>query len=162
MNCEDRLLGRLLVEMFQSEQSACEHPTKEARRLAGSPPAEALRAVSSHASRVLPELRALAKREGFGGRRGGRLIGTLFSFVREIATDPILSQEKSYRATLLGIQHGVDCGLLAAAAARAGQREALVAFFERWLEERTQLLAACRQQVPWFAQHGELALRKAF
>ena len=55
-------LNLLVHELFQTEQSAVEHPRIEADRLGDVPPALALREVSVHAARALAELPSLMRR----------------------------------------------------------------------------------------------------
>lgn len=155
----ESLLAALLTEMAQTEKSAVEHPRKEAARIgAGEPPARALLAVAEHAQKRLAEL------ERFAGPRRSRIgeaIGTTFSALRRAIADRLLSKEKSYRGTLIGLQHGVDCALLTRAVASACRQRELVDFLGDWLEERQPLVARCRRQVTWFASHPELARERA-
>jgi len=148
-------LERLLTEMLQPEQSASEHPRKEAERLgAEQPPALALLAVAEHAQRWLPELRGLCAKPP---TRLGEAIGSTFSAVRDAVTDRFLSHEKSYRGTLLGLQHGIGCAVLTRAVAGTRRRLEVVSHCDRWLDERRPLVDACERQLPWFATHVELA-----
>jgi hypothetical protein len=151
------LLHGLLTEMAQTEQSAVAHPRKEAARLdRGATPALAMLAVAGHAERVLVEV------ERLGGRpRLGKLLGTMLSTVRDAISDRMISRELSYRGTLIGLQHGLDCAVLTKAAAGACGRTDVVDFCERWLEERRPLVSECREAVTWFADHPALALQRA-
>jgi hypothetical protein len=158
---EEQLLARLFVEMFQTEKSAVEHPPKEAARLGSGTPGRALLATARHAERALAALTALAEREGFERRKFGMAIGKTFSVMRSLLADRLLSQEKSYRGTVLGLQHGLDCAALTAAVAHASGRNEVAKFFERWLEERRPLVAECQRQAAWFAQHSAFAMKKA-
>jgi hypothetical protein len=155
---EDELLDTLLTEMAQTERSAVEHPRKEAARFAGgAPPVLALLAVADHAERALVEIERFP--DGSSGL--GEAIGRTFSAVRDAVADRLVSREKSYRGTLLGLQHGVDCALLVRAVADAGGRADVVAFLDRWLAERQPLVAACRGALEWFAHNPDLALERA-
>lgn len=154
----DELLSRLVIEVFQTEESAKEHPRKEAERLGETPPGAAMLAVSAHAARALAELGAIAEGLGYHRKEGvGVTIGKTFSLVREAVVDRMLSQEKNYRGTLLGMQHGVDLFVLVEAAARRAGKTQLALFCARWLEERRPLVEAARAQVPWFAEHVDQA-----
>ncbi|HEU4430960.1 MAG TPA: hypothetical protein VFT98_19530 [Myxococcota bacterium] len=156
---EGDLLERLLAEMLQTEQSASEHPRKEAERLgAEQPPAAALLAVADHAERGLPELRAFCAATP---SRLGEMIGGTFSAVRDAVTDRFLGAEKSYRGTLLGLQHGIGCAVLTRAVAGTRRRTEVVEFCDRWLDERRPLVDACERQIPWFATHVEQATDRA-
>lgn len=153
----DDLLPRLVVEMFQTEESAKEHPRKEAERLEGTPPGAAMLRVSAHAERSLAELERVTRELGYERRGLGVAIGKTFSLVREAVVDRIMSQEKNYRGTLLGMQHGVDLFTLVEAAARRAGKTPLAEFCARWLAERTPLVEAARKEIPWFAANPEEA-----
>lgn len=156
-----RLLERLLIELFQTEQSAVDHPTLEAERLGDVPPARALRAVAEHATESLARLRAGAERHEFERESLGQRIGDLFSAMRDLFADRLLDREKTYRATLLGVHHGVDLVTLLAPLARAQGRTELAAWCERWLRERPPLLAQMSAELAWFAENPERALEDA-
>lgn len=156
----NELLARLVIEMFQTEESAKEHPRKEAERLAGTPPGEAMMAVSRHAEIALRELEGICDQLGYASERKGmgKAIGKTFSLIREAVTDRVMNQEKNYRGTLLGMQHGVDLFVLAEALARRAGKTSLALFCARWLEERRPLVDAARAQIAWFAEHVERAV----
>jgi hypothetical protein len=156
---EADLLDALLIEMAQTERSAKEHPRKEANRLGvDEPPARALLAVADHAERRLPELERLV-----GSTRSsiGEAIGNTFSVLREALADRLVSKEKSYRGTLIGLHHGVDCALLTRAVASVCERPELVRLLTVWLEEREPLVARCQREVEWFAAHADVARERA-
>lgn len=155
----NELLARLVIEMFQAEASAKEHPGKEAERLSGTPPGDAMAALSRHAAIALTELEGIADQLGYARERKGvgEAIGKTFSVVREAVTDRVMSPEKNYRATLLGAQHGVDLFVLAEATARRAGKTSLALFCARWLDERRPLVEAVRARLPWFAEHVERA-----
>lgn len=157
------LLDRLMVELFQTEQSAREHPQVEAQRLGDVAPARALRAVTEHASRALSELEALARDEGFSPPQPGvgRTIGQLFSLARRAVFDRMIDREKTYRGTLLGMRHGVDLVILVGAVARCEGRHRVAAFCDRWLETRVPLVDHVAAQLAWFAEHPRSALAGA-
>lgn len=158
---DDALLGRLFVELFQTEESARKHPRVEAERLGDTPPGRAMRAVAGHAVRVLPELRRLAEAEGLGTRSAGSWIGDAFSLARRIAFDRMLDREKSYRGTLLGLYHGIDVVRLLRAAARAHGRDRIASFCDAWLDERIGLIEAAGRQLDWFGAHPALAVESS-
>jgi hypothetical protein len=158
---DGELLPGLFMELFQTEESAREHPRIEAERLGGSPPGRAVRAVAAHAERVLPELERLAAAEGLATNSFGKWIGDTFSSFRRRAFDQILGREKSYRSTLIGLHHGIDVVRLLRSAARAAGRARIEAFCEGWLAERTPLVAECAKQLDWFGEHPHLALEPA-
>jgi hypothetical protein len=158
---DDGLLGRLFVELFQTEESARKHPRIEGERLGDSPPGRAMRAVSVHAARVLPELRRLAEAEGLGTHSVGSWIGDAFSFARRLAFDRMLDREKSYRGTLIGMYHGVDVVRLVRAAARARGRDRISTFCDAWLDERIPLIEAAGRQLDWFGAHPAIAVESS-
>jgi hypothetical protein len=153
------LLSRLIVEAFQTEESAKEHPRKEADRLGDCPPAARMREIAAHAEVSLVELSGMADELGYKKQGVGAAIGKTFSMVREAVTDRVMSQEKNYRGTLLGLQHGVDLmTLIEAAARRAGEQHATLAqWCGRWIEARRGLVEAARREIPWFAAHLDRA-----
>jgi hypothetical protein len=156
---ETELLQHLLTEMVQTEESAREHPRKEAARfVAGDPPAVAMLAVAEHAERALPALERLT---GPPSRGLGKAIGSTFSAVRDLLGDRLISREKSYRGTLLGLHHGIDCALLTQAVAWACGRTDVVAFCTDWVDQRRPLVARCQREMTWFAAHPDLAAQKA-
>ena len=104
----------------------------------------------------LPRLPLLKK----GRRRSlGQAIGKLFSIGRDAVMDKVLTSERSYRGTLLGLRHGVDLvQLMEAAAVRAGDEE-LRSLFEQWLKQRTPLVEVVANELRWFAERPEQAKR---
>jgi hypothetical protein len=161
-NSEDRdLLVRIFVELFQTEESARTHARAEADRLGGSPPGRALRAVADHADGVLRGLEQLARIEGLATSSLGTWIGDLLSSFRKRASDQILGREKSYRATLAGLHHGVDVVRLLRSAARTAGRGRIEQFCGEWLAERCPLVAACTDQLDWFGDRPRIALEPA-
>jgi hypothetical protein len=155
---EDALLSTLLTEMIQAETSAKEHPRKEAARLAGEPPAFAMLAVSNHAERAVRDLERLSRN---GTRSIGQTIGEAFSTVRDAVIDRLTSSEKSYRATLLGLHHGIDCATLTRAVASECGESELALFLSEWLRERRLLMYECEDQLRWFARHPRRATERA-
>lgn len=157
-----RLIKNLLPEACQTEQSAKTHCASEANRLGGAPPAAPMRDTSVHAARMLRELETLARARGVNAGRGaGRAIGRLFSAMRKISSDLVGSAEKSYRATILGMQHGRGLFLLLEDAAIASGDQELADFCGRWLTERDPIVARAEQELSWFADHPEVALTRA-
>lgn len=161
MISQEDLIARLVVEFFQTEESAIKHPRVEAERLGGSPPGQAMSALANHADRVLPELKRLAEEEGYENSSVGILIGDAFSWARRLLADRILDREKSYRGTLIGLYHGIELVRLLEAAACTAGCERLAAFCKGWLAERTPLFDAARKELTWFGAHPHLALQAA-
>ncbi|AKF03997.1 hypothetical protein [Sandaracinus amylolyticus] len=159
LNPHRALLTSLFHELFQTERSAEIHPPLEAARLGNSAPARALRAVSSHAASVRPELPELARRRGLPVSRTGKRIGDSFSWVRRHFTDGVMESERSYRATLLGIRHGVDLVKLIRSAAEAADDRDLVSWCTEWLSVREPLVEEVCAQLAWFGWHPESAIQ---
>lgn len=154
---EHAFLSNLMRELFQTEQSAKTHSLVEAKRLGDIPPAHALRDVSAHAALILEELPALAKGRNLPVSVGGRATGVMFSVVRDHLADALLSSEKSYRGTLLGMHHGIGLVGLIQHVAIADGDPLLAAWCARWLETRKPLVEAATQATAWFAAHPERA-----
>jgi hypothetical protein len=155
------MVATLLPELFQTEESAILHPTREAKRLGECPPATAMLAVARHAREALPKFRKLAEARGREAAEAGTTIGRVFSAVREFGVDLFLSSEKSYRGTLLGMRHGVGVVMLLGHAATVARDEELSDFCVEWLARRTQLIEDAEHELLWFAQHPEAASSRA-
>ncbi|MBL9105423.1 MAG: hypothetical protein JNL82_31085 [Myxococcales bacterium] len=146
-------LTLLTQELCQTEQSAREHPIVEARRLGDVPPAWALRAVAEHATAAHAGLQRLTARPDRPDGVIGRTIGHAFSVLRDHFADVLLSSEKSYRATLLGMRHGVDLTELVRSLAATTGDDDLVAWCDAWLDRRRPLVEAAARELAWFAAH---------
>lgn len=156
------LISSLLVEAFQAEESAASHCGREADRLGSAPPGLSMRAISEHARRALSDLPTLARTRGVGADAvAARRLGKLFSDVREISVDIMLSSEKAYRGTLLGVHHCMSVMLLLEDAAVAAEDQDLADFVTAWLSERTRLVADVQRDLSWFAANPERALARA-
>jgi len=156
------LIQTLWPEIFQTEESARTHPAREARRLGSTPPAAAMLAVSRHAQASFVELRRLAQARGHGNATSGSAIGRLFSSVRTFGSDLLLSREKSYRATLLGVHHTIGAIALLEDAAIAADDQQLADFCGKLLDERRSLAVAAEEELGWFAEHPDLAQGRAY
>ena len=152
------LLASLVQELRQTERSAEVHGAREARRLRDATPARALEAVVAHAARVNHMLPAFIAREGLSRGRLGRLVGDVFSIVRQAILDRVLDEERSYRATLVGLRHGVDLVRMIRHVADASGRVEIGGFCTRWLDEREPLVADAEHAMSWFAHHPAAAL----
>jgi hypothetical protein len=152
------VLSNLFRELFQTEQSAVSHPKVEAERLGDVPPARAMLAVSAHAEAALTEIRSLAKERGMVAVEGGKAVGSAFSVLRDSVGDLLLSHEKSYRGTILGMRHGIDLmELIQYLAAEQGD-PALAAWCGLWLEQRRALVEATARELSWFAMNLDRAV----
>jgi hypothetical protein len=154
-------LANLVRELFQTEESARQHPMLEAERLGEVPPADALRAVAAHARRTLAELPPLVRRHDLPVSNGGRRVGAAFSAIRDRFADLMLTAERSYRGTLLGMRHGVDLVLLIQSVARMEGDASLANWCDHWLERRRPLVEAAAQELAWFAANPARAREPA-
>jgi hypothetical protein len=151
------LLTKLFRELFQAERSASRHPRQEADRLRDTRVAEPLRGVASHAERALGEIRELAARHDLPISRWGALVGSSLSLLRTTIVDRLVDQERSYRATLLGLRHGVDLVHLIRRIADASGMVEIGGYCTHWLEEREALVERATAALSWFAEHPDLA-----
>lgn len=159
----DKLQAKLCRELAQSERDAQTHTLREARRLGDTPPAGALRAIAAHARSMQPRLEVAMRRGGQRiGLALGRTVAAVFSALRHAIFDRLIDTERSYRATLLGLRHGVDVmRLLCAVAGRRGDLY-LAAYCDETLVERLALLQRAERALAWFADRPALALRSGF
>lgn len=154
-------LANLIRELFQTEQSAKEHPIIEAERLGDVPPAAVLRAVAAHAEAALAELPPLVVRHDLPVSEGGKTVGAAFSAIRDHFVDLLLNVEKSYRGTLLGMRHGVDLVELVQYVAREEGDVELARWCASWLEQRRPLVEAAARELAWFAANPSRAREPA-
>lgn len=152
------LLNTLFMELFQTERSADVHSLREADRLGSAPPALALRGVAAHAQDAMVEIIKLSEALGFADTRVGVGMGSMFSQVRDGLADHLISRERSYRATLLGMRHGQDVVRSVRFVAEAAGELALSSFCETWLERRAPLVDGVAAELAWFARNPESAL----
>lgn len=151
----------LTRELFQTETSAARHCRREAERLGETGPGEALRAVADHADAILRELPQLADRNRLPISVGGRLVGALFSQLRDKMFDMMIDSDRSYRGTLLGCRHGLDVVRMLQHLAIENGLTDLDAFCAAWLNTRTILVQKVEDELAWFAQHPNAALQFA-
>ena len=154
-------LANLVRELFQTEQSAKVHPRIEAERLGDAPPSHVLLAISAHAEAALAELPPLVVRHNLPNSTSGKLVGAAFSSLRDHFVDLLLSSEKSYRGTLLGMRHGVDLVELIQYVAREEGDTSLTQWCATWLEKRRPLVEAAAGELAWFAAHPDRAREPA-
>ena len=153
-----RLHNKLCRELAQSEHDAVIHTAREADRLGSIAPAEALRAISAHARELAPRINELLVDQPVG-RTLGRLVGEMFSTLRHYGFDRMIDTERSFRATLLGLRHGVDCVRLLREVGVCGNDADLTRFCDRYLLERQALLERAEQTLAWFAERPSQALQ---
>jgi hypothetical protein len=158
---QKKLLDQLSHELWQTETSASQHNRREAERLGDTPPARALLAVAAHADTALKTLPTLSLEPLTLPNRVSMAVGKVFSEVRDTFADKLLTSERSYRGTLLGMRHGVDVVKSLLANAQRTEQSDLIAFLQRWLSERQPLVAAVEGELDWFAAHPEQAVKPA-
>lgn len=151
------LSTKLFAEMMQTEASAERHCRKEAERLEGAP-SDAMRAIAVHAAQTLGALESLAHARGRHLARQGSSVGRLFSTIRSLVMDRLVTRQTSYRGTLLGTRHGTDLFSLAAESAEAEGDSELSTFCIDWLRVRRPLVHRAGGQLQWFAHHPRVAL----
>ena len=155
------LVDALWPEVFQTEESASAHPAREAKRLAGTPAGAAMGAVSVHARASKERLRELAVARGYGGATAFTMLGQMFSSARSFGSDLIMTYEKSYRATILGIHHGVGVFALLEDAALANGDQELADVAAHILVERRRLVLVAEERLAYFAENPEVAQSRA-
>lgn len=151
-----RLRDKLCRELAQAERDARLHPRREAKRLGEGQAAEALFAIADHADGIEPVLmKVLGQRPGV---KLAHAVASVFSGVRHLVIDRFIGRERSYRATLLGLKHGVDAARMLREVAALNQDVALLKFCDLFLVERLCLLEDAEQAFLWFAEQPEVAL----
>lgn len=148
-------LGR---ELTQAEYDAVVQTQRECSRLGDVPPAARLRAISEHATQMRPQLDKLIGTKQPMGVLVARAVGEVFSSTRHFFVDRIMSAERSYRATLLGVRHGVDAARLLREVARVDLDVKLVQFCDDLITQREELLVAAQESLSWFAAHSDIAM----
>lgn len=154
-----RLRAKLCRELAQSERSADVHTRREARRLGDIPPAKALLALGAHARAQRPRFDSLAARRRTHGVPFARVVGGIFSVLRQLIFDRVIDAERSYRGTLLGFRHGIDTARLLRAVAVRLADDRLLGFCDEWLAQRIVLVGEAERQLAWFADMPARALR---
>src|SRR4051812_3408220 len=156
-----KLKEKLCRELSQSEHSAVVQTRREARRLGDIPPAHALLQISAQARAIRPRLDALiaGRRATVRGVEIGKVVGELFSMLRHYLFDRMIDTERSYRGTLLGLDHGIDIVRMLAAICERDGDEHLAVFCEEWLATRIALVEGARACLAWFTAQPAFALQ---
>jgi hypothetical protein len=153
-----RLRDQLARELVQSEHDARVHTRREAKRLGNVPPARALAAIAAHADVVGGFLASYVGAQQPRGRRIGAAVGAAFSAVRQVLVDRVIDAERSYRATLLGLKHGIDTARLLRDVATAHGEVDLARWCDALVEDRGCLVEIAERALAWFAVHPDVAL----
>jgi len=153
------LLRTLFTELVQTERSAEVHPKREAERYPGTPPAIAMLRVAAHAAAMRPQLVVLAETYGLeSGESTGTTLGEALSKMRELFIDKLVQTERSYRATLVGMRHGLDIVSLIRSVAYTSGAVELAQWCDGWLEQRPALVSEVEVAMHWFASNPETAI----
>lgn len=157
MNTEptDRLRQKLCRELAQSEHDARLHTRREAKRLGDIPPADALLAIARHSDIMNEVLEVTCPPTGV---KLGRAVGEFFSATRHFVVDRFLDSERSFRMTLLGLEHGVDVARLLRVVAADQGHVKLALVCDELVRDRSALIDQARYTLSWFAANPALAL----
>jgi hypothetical protein len=150
-----RLQQKLLRELAQSEYDAYLHTRREADRLGSCPPALVFLDISQHADGMRARLEALMEGNQSVGHALGTLVGRTFSNLRHYGVDRVLASERSYRATLLGLRHGLDATHLLRFVSRRLRTTDVSAFCDELISVREPSLARAVAALEWFANHSD-------
>jgi len=148
-----RLSPTLLNELYDLEEDTYRLSFREAKRIGGGPPANALRAVAAHSSAALDELPSIAKARHHSIGSLAALAMDTFRRVGDAVMDQVLDQEHAYRRTLTAIHKGIDLVRLVHAAAHEEGDDDLAMWCERWLGGREGLAQDAAVALAWFARH---------
>ncbi len=151
----DRLRHKLCRELAQSEHDARLHTRREARRLGDIPPADALLAIARHSDLMNELLEGVCPPKGI---KLGRAVGEFFSAARHFVFDRFIDAERSFRITLLGLEHGVDVARLLRVVAAEQDDLRLATLCDELVRDRSALIDQARYTLAWFAVHPEHAL----
>lgn len=153
----ERLHDKLAHELIQAEHDACLQSRREAKRQGPGKPAEILLEIADHAEQTEARLRALVGQPISAAL--ALIVAQAFTNVRYYAFDRMLSHERTYRATLLGLRHGLDAAHLLHAAAKRGFRPQTTNLCGELIRLREPMLAKAVDAVTWFADHPAFALK---
>lgn len=155
------LLPSLLIEVFQAERAGALHPRKEAERLSGTSPSQAMHELADDCARALEELRVIVQRADLPVTTLGEKLGAAFSVMRDGFADLLVSRETSYRGTLLGVHHGIDAIQLLLTSAEYEKDVEVVEWCMRTLDRRRPLLAKAQHELTWFGHNPDVATEPA-
>jgi len=156
-----QLRDKLCRELAQSEQSAAVHCEREARRYGAHPPGHVLRAIASHAREMRAPLSGVIEARQPFGARVGRAVGEAFSAIRHFAADRVIDAERSYRATLLGVRHGLDVARLLHEVLLQQQDARGARTCDLLIDQRSQLVVDAEAALRWFARNPDVALHSS-
>jgi hypothetical protein len=150
------LLDTLLVELFRIERSAIASQ-RESQRYGSTPPGRALLAIARHAREEVSELEQLAQIDRHRMPKAAAAASQLYTTVRDAVLDRMISVEKSYRGTLIELNHALDLVTLIRYLAKETGDHDLATWSKRWIAERRPLVEAAQRELVWFAQNPAVA-----
>ena len=158
------LLHTLLVELFQTEESYVQQCRREAARNTDpglATPVAAMVAAAGIAESSLARLRELATARGIESTEKGKLLGALFSSIREHIADRAINSERSWRLTVMGMRHGIDVLSSVREVARTTGDAELVAYCDDTHRQLKPLVDDAATACAWFARHPAQAMETA-
>lgn len=153
----ERLHDKLARELLQSERDAHLQTRREAKRQGPGVPTDLLLEIADHAEQTEARLRALIV-PPFSVAMS-LFVAKTFSNLRYYAFDRMIAHERSYRATLLGLRHGLDAAYLLRAAAMRAFRPQTTNLCTELIRVREPLLQKAVDAVSWFAEHPQFAMK---
>jgi hypothetical protein len=151
------LHDKLVRESTQAEHDAVIHGKREAHRQGPGAPADALLAIAAHAETIEAQLRAVTAANQPFGTAVALVVAKIFSNVREHVVDHVLAHERTYRATLLGMRHGLDAAILLRDVAGEAGRSELHDVLDAMVPRRSELLDDAVEALGWFAMYPRRA-----
>jgi hypothetical protein len=156
-----RMLRMLCREVVRSETAVRLRCGRGATRLEQLPPAAKLRACAEHAQRALESLPGQGTRRRLPMKVAGTLTATVRARIQGAVGDRLISSERAYRHTLLGLRKSVDLVRMLRELARLQSEPALEAWCSEWLDARMPLVLEVEDGLAWFAHHSDQATRLA-
>jgi hypothetical protein len=155
----ERLHDKLCRELAQSEHDAHLQSRREAQRQGPGLPSEILLEIADHAEQTEARLRAQITSGQPIGAALSLVAAKLFSNLRYYAFDRMIAHERSYRATLLGLRHGLDAAHLLRATAERAFRPQIQTLCAELIRIREPMFVRAVAALDWFADHADLAIR---
>jgi hypothetical protein len=144
-----RLLDRLIREIHRGELQAVEHAARLERQIGAVGPVLALREIAGHATAMRDRFDTIVR--GHDLQTGRASFGTTLSSLRGLA-DRVIDPERTYRASLLDLRHGIDVVKLAREVARSEELFGLIRWCDDYLGARRTLVARVEAQLVWFVE----------
>lgn len=151
-----RLLEKLIREITRAEIQAIDAPAREGKRIGEMPPVLALREVALHAQMMRPRFELLLQAHEIPLHRSG--LGTTLATLRHLVVDRVVDAERSFRAALLDLRHGIDVVKLLREVVRRQMLFGVIRWCDDWLGARRTLVARVEAQLAWFAEQHAIAI----